>query len=131
VKENTLLRISLAGSVMGLVALYFIVLNISSPAVKIGEVTGNLAGSAVKIHGEVRDFYEHSNGHYFFTLADETGGIRVVIWQDILEELSLGGMDVSRIRDGTELEITGTVELYRGELELIPLRSQVSIAGSP
>ena len=125
--EERMLRISLIGSILGLIALYFIVLNISSFHVKIGEVTGNLIGSVVEVGGEVKDFYEHKNGHFFFNLKDDTGEIKIVIWEDLKEELSMGGMNVSRIRNGAILEVTGTVELYRGELELIPLRSQVKI----
>jgi exonuclease VII large subunit len=125
VNEDKMLRISLIGSILGLLALYFIVLNISSVHVKVGEVTGSFMGNVVKVDGEVKDFYEHRNGHFFFNLEDDTGEIRVVIWEDMIEELRLGGIDVSGIRDGARLEITGTVELYRGELELIPLRSQV------
>lgn len=49
--EERMLRISLIGSILGLIALYFIVLNISSVHVKIGEVTGNLIGSVVEVEG--------------------------------------------------------------------------------
>jgi exonuclease VII large subunit len=123
--EEKMLRISIIGSVLGLIALYFIVLNISSVDVKIGEVTGNLVGSVVKVEGEVKDFYKHKNGHFFFNLGDDTGEIKIVVWENIVEELRLGGMDTSRIRNGARMEIAGTIELYKGELELIPLRSQV------
>lgn len=122
-----MLRISLIGSILGLIALYFIVLNISSVHVKIGEVTGKLIGSVVEVEGEVKDFYEHKNGHFFFNLKDDTGEIRVAIWENVVEELRLSGVNISEIRNGARMEITGTVELYRGELELIPLRSQVKI----
>ncbi|MCK4496879.1 MAG: exodeoxyribonuclease VII large subunit [Candidatus Aenigmarchaeota archaeon] len=125
--EERMLRISLIGSILGLIALYFIVLNISSVHVKIGEVTGNLIGSVVEVEGEVKDFYEHKNGHFFFNLKDDTGEIRVAIWENVVEELRLSGVNISEIRNGARMEITGTVELYRGELELIPLRSQVKI----
>lgn len=125
--EERMLRISLIGSILGLIALYFIVLNISSVHVKIGEVTGNLIGSVVEVEGEVKDFYEHKNGHFFFNLKDDTGEIRVAIWENVVEELRLSGVNISEIRNEARMEITGTVELYRGELELIPLRSQVKI----
>jgi exonuclease VII large subunit len=125
--EEKMLRICLAGSILGLLALYFIATNLAAVHVKIGEVSGNLMGSVVKVDGEVGDFYEHSSGHLFFNLMDESGRIRVVVWSDMAEELGLTGFNVSGIRDGARLEITGTVEMYRGELELIPLRSQIKI----
>jgi len=127
VNEEKMLRISLTGSILGLIALYFIVLNISSVHVNIGEVTGSLVGGVVTLRGEVKDFYEHQNGHFFFNLKDDSGEVKVVLWESIVEELRLGGMNTDEIRNGARLEITGTVELYRSKLEVIPLRSQVKI----
>ena len=34
-------------------------------------------------------------------------------------------IDISQFKNGKEIEITGSVELYRNELEIIPLRSLV------
>lgn len=125
--ENDLLRISLIGSIFGLVVLYVVVLAILPIDVKIGEVTGNLVGEIVTVEGEVADYHEHKNGHLFFDLIDETGKIKVVIWDNVIEELMLSGMNVSGIRNKARMEITGTIERYKGELELMPLRSQVKI----
>ena len=121
------MKVSLIGSIIGIIALYIVVINISSVHVKIGEVTGNLVGSIVNVEGEVKDLYEHENGHMFFDLDDGTGRIKVVIWEDVAEELELGGMDTGSIKNGARMQITGTIERYRGELELMPLRSQVRI----
>lgn len=129
-KEEEMMRICLAGSIIGILVLYFIALYLPSTEMDIGEVTGNVIGSVVKVEGQVEDFYEHRSGHYFFDLADGTGKVRVVVWEQMVEELRLGGVNVSDIRDGARLEITGTVERYRGELELIPIRSQVRIISS-
>ena len=128
--ERTMLKICLVGSIAGIIALYFITITITPLDVKIGEVTGELVGKVVNVKGTVTDFYEHKDGHYFFDIKDGTGELKVVLWDSLVEQLRLGGMNVDEIRDGAELELTGTLEIYKGELELIPLRSQVRIIGS-
>ncbi|MFC2143777.1 exodeoxyribonuclease VII large subunit [Candidatus Aenigmatarchaeota archaeon] len=133
--EDQLFRTSLIGSILGILVLYFIAMNIPATDVNTDEVgsnwiTGSFAASVVKMKGEVKDFYEHSNGHYFFNLEYETGEgkeeIRTVIWQQDVEGLKLSGVKMDEIRDGTVVEITGTIEMYKGEPELIPLRSHLS-----
>lgn len=125
--EKTMLKICLVGSIAGLIALYFITISITPLDVKIGEVTGDLVGNVVNVKGTVTNFYEHNDGHYFFDIRDDTGELKVVLWDNLVEQLRLGGVNVDEIRDGAKLELTGTLEIYKGELELIPLRSQVRI----
>jgi exonuclease VII large subunit len=127
VNEKKMLKICLVGSITGLIALYFITISITPVDVNIGEVTGDLVGKVVNMKGTVTNFYEHKDGHYFFDIRDETGELKVVLWDNLVEQLRLGGVNVDGIRDGTVLELTGTLEIYKGELELIPLRSQVRI----
>ena len=137
--EDQLFRTSLIGSILGILVLYFIAINIPVTDVNSGEVggnwiTGSFAASVVKMKGEVKDFYEHSNGHYFFNLEYETDDgmkeIRTVMWQRDVEILRLSGVKVDEIRNGAMIEITGTIEMYKGEPELIPLRSQVRLLDS-
>ncbi len=145
--EDQLFRTSLIGSILGILVLYFIAMNIPATDVNVGDVggiggnwiTGSFAASVVKMKGEVKDFHEHRNGHYFFNLEHDTGKetgegmeeIRVVIWQQDVEELRLSGVKVDEIRDGAVVEITGAIEMYKGKPELIPLRSQVRIIEPP
>lgn len=125
--ESVMFRICIAGSIAGLIALYLITINIAPLDVKIGEVTGMLIGNIINVRGTVTDFYEHEDGHYFFRIRDDTGSLRVVMWDDIVKQLSLGGIDVDEIGNGVMMDITGTLEIYKGDLELIPLRSQARI----
>ncbi len=124
--EKRLTKISLVGSLIGLVALYFVVSAIEANQVSIGEIDQTKVGTQVKASGEIKGFRE-SKGHFFFTLDDGTGSIKVVIWQDTVEELELSKFDTSRIRNGAKIEIIGEVQLYKSELEIMPIRSQIAL----
>ena len=75
--------------------------------------------------GDVIELYRHENGHVFFSVRDNTGKVRVILWQDEIERLELTGFNTSDIRNGLSAEVTGTVEIYRGEPEIIPIRGDV------
>ena len=125
--DAKIIRICLIGSVLSVVLIYFMVLQVGSQAVKVGDITGSLAGSTVNVTGYVSDVYLHKNGHIFFNLKDEQNKVRVVIWESMVEELRYSGVNVSRIRNGNRVQIVGTVEIYQGEPEIIPVRAQVKL----
>ena len=138
--ENQVLKISLYGSIMGIVALYFVSLNLTSVPVHIGEITGELTGNVILVRGIVSDLYRHEDGHIFFNLKDEDGAdegetmsgtiggtneIKVVLWDDTVKQLELNHVNIREVENGDRLEVTGVVELYKGMLEIVPLRAQV------
>lgn len=123
--DRQLMRLCFLGSMAGIAAIYLVSLQIESSPVGAGEVTSGMTGSVVKVRGEVVDLYRHSNGHVFFSVRDDTGKVRVVLWQNEVERLELSGFNASGIRNGLSAEVTGTVEMYRGEPEIIPVRGDV------
>jgi exonuclease VII large subunit len=125
--DRKVIRFCLIGSVLSVALLYFLVLQVGSQNVKVGEVTGSLAGRTVNVTGYASDVYLHKNGHVFFNLKDGEDKVRVVIWESIVEELKYAGTEISGIKDGDKIQIVGTVELYQGEPEIIPVRAQVTL----
>ncbi len=123
--EKTLLRVCLIGFLLSITVLYFLVLNLSSEHVKIGEITKAYVGKVVNISGMVENLYKHKNGHMFFDLKDDTGSIKIVLWDTKIDRLTLSGFNISKIRNGVTLQIVGTVEVYRNELEIIPLGTKI------
>ena len=124
--EARLAKISFAGAVFGLLILYLLVNQVYSLHVNIGEIDSGYVGKTVNITGVAKDV-KTSKGNMFFDIQDGTGEIKVVLWEDALELLELSGIDVNEIKDGNELNIIGNVQLYRGELEIIPIREQVKV----
>ena len=123
--DRKVVKLCLAGSVISMIALYFAVLNLDYRSVKVGEITGNLAGNVVNITGYASDVYLHKNGHVFFNLKDGADKVRVVIWESDVEQLEYSGVNITSMENGDKVQIIGTVEMYRGEPEVIPVRAQV------
>lgn len=118
-KERTLVRICLLGSVLGIVSLYFLSFMIAAFDVGAGEISQEHIGRKVRLSGTVQELSIHRSGHMFFELADDTGSIDVAIWEDRVEQLALSGMDMSMLRNGADIELTGDVEYYRGGLQVV------------
>jgi len=124
--EARLTKISFVGAVFGLILLYLMVTQIHAFHVNIGEIDSSYVGRTVNITGKVTGMVT-SNGNVFFDLKDKTGEIKVVLWKDTIELLELGGMKVNAIENENEINIVGNVQLYKGELEVIPIRENVRI----
>ena len=114
------MKICLAGTIAGIVFLYFAVTNLYVSHYRIGDITTAHIGTLVNISGNITDIYIHKNGHIFFTLEDETGRIKVVLWSSVVDGMKRNGVNVSKIKPGTKAQLTGNVKLYRGELEVVP-----------
>ncbi len=125
--DRKIIRLCLAGSVLSIIVLYFAVLQIGSQAVKVGEITGDLVGNVVNVTGEVSNLYLHKNGHVFFNLKEGESKVRVVIWESDVEQLRYSRVNITGIKNGDKVQIVGTVEMYQGEPEIIPLRAQVKL----
>ncbi|MCK4335957.1 MAG: exodeoxyribonuclease VII large subunit [Candidatus Aenigmarchaeota archaeon] len=124
--ENILVKISVIGVSVSLVLLYIITSQNLSFHVNIGDIDRSFTGKTVNVTGEITGMFR-SKGHVFFDLKDDTGKVKVVIWEDILEFLEINNVNVSEISNGNEINIIGNVQLYRGELEVIPIRGNVNI----
>ena len=118
-KERTLIRICLLGSVLGIISLYFLSFMIVAVDVGAGEISQEHIGRKVRLSGTVQELSIHRSGHMFFELADDTGSIDVAIWEDRVEQLALSGMDMSRLKNGAEIELAGDVEYYKGGLQVV------------
>jgi exonuclease VII large subunit len=125
--DKKVIRLCLIGSALSIIALYFISLQITSDVVKVGDITEQLAGKTVNVTGQVSSLYLHKNGHVFFNLIDGEDKVRVVIWESMVEQLKYSGMNVSEINNGDKVQVVGTVEMYQGEPEIIPVKAQVRI----
>ena len=123
--DRKIIKLCLLGSVISIIVLYFAVLQVNSQSVKVGEITGNIAGNVVNVSGEVSNLYLHKNGHIFFNLKEGQDKVRVVIWESDVEQLLYSGVNITGIKNGDKIQIVGTVEMYQGQPEIIPVRAQV------
>lgn len=54
-----------------------------------------------------------------YTLDDGTGRITLLIWSDVLEQIS----NRDGLGEGAEVRVTGKIDVFNGELEVIPERA--------
>jgi DNA/RNA endonuclease YhcR with UshA esterase domain len=81
----------------------------------LGELSEDDTGRTVAVQGILCSLQAFSAG-VKGTLDDDTGTATLLLWQDLYEGLS----DGSRLVPGAILEVQGEVNLYRGELEIVP-----------
>lgn len=69
----------------------------------------------LKVKGEVSNFAEHGNGHYYFTLKDDKSSINAVVYNPNKYKVK------DPIQNGDEVLISGYIDVYlvRGTYQLI------------
>jgi len=124
--EKTLTKISVVGSVLSIILLYFITLNINPEGMAIGNLDRSLIGRSVSITGKITSLYVN-NGNIFMNVADESGEIKAVLWKDTLEMVRANGIDSDAFEIGKKINMTGEIQEYKGELEIVPVKGVVKL----
>lgn len=106
-RYRDLYKISLVMAVIGLSMMYASSLYIQIEEVNVSEIERSWQGKNVIVQGEAVNVTE-SEGHLFFDLKDEESSILIVDFDSIKE-----------VSEGEKVEVTGKVEIYRGEIEII------------
>jgi DNA/RNA endonuclease YhcR with UshA esterase domain len=120
--DSELLKISFLASAIGLILL-FIVSSSSHPSlVKISEISYDDVGKTVVIKGEIVSKKVHEDGHIFLDVSDDTGKIKVVLFDSLVDKLS--EEKGSNLEIGRSIEVKGKVDEYRGSLKIVPKDSE-------
>jgi DNA/RNA endonuclease YhcR with UshA esterase domain len=89
---------------------------IAEPA-SIGQIRARDASRWVALEGTIRETVPLGGGAKLI-LADESGEIVVLIWQDTYQALP----DPSALVPGVQVRVVGEISIYEGRLEIIPER---------
>jgi DNA/RNA endonuclease YhcR with UshA esterase domain len=117
--DKNLERISFFLTIIGIISLYFIVQNIEPQDTAILSVTGELIGRQVLVSGIIKEKpYWHSDGHLFLTLQQNGSQIKVVMFDR--EARKYPGL--KNLTKGMNISVTGSVDEYEGELEIVAKR---------
>ena len=112
-KETTLLKIALACSLVGLVALYFISTRIDVKDYKPSILNKNI-GDDVKLKGTVAKISDA--GSVVFIEVNQQNPVTVVLFTDD---------DSLKLQDGDSVEVIGEVQEYKGKNEIIAQKIRV------
>jgi DNA/RNA endonuclease YhcR with UshA esterase domain len=113
---DRLLLASSLSSVTGIILIYILSSSFDPKIVEISKISGNLMGETVKIYGVVEGVREHADGHVFITLSDGSGKIQVPVFEKVARNLP-------KMRKGEKLEVTGYVDGYKGNLQVVPRKA--------
>ena len=114
-------NIALICSIAGLILLFYASEHIEIAPTRIGEIGIDDVGMSVKICGVVEE-KRVSNNHVFMQIGDETGSIKLVVFNSTALRLRDSGIDVYGLSQGETICSTGVVGEYpkgSGELEVI------------
>lgn len=91
-------------------------------ATSIGAVTADDVGRSVVPRGKL-GLPEPFSAGVKYCLSDETGAIVLLLWDEVYESVP----DVDRLRPGTMVEVTGEIDQYRGDLEIVPAAGGIKL----
>jgi len=109
--NKLILKISLSIAMIGIIGLY-IFTSTSQNIIEIREMPDFL-GERVTVQGTVDKYYVSKDGHVFFDLHDSSGLTKVVVFQNSNIEA------VYNLQDGEKITLTGKVQEYKNDLEII------------
>lgn len=120
-EERFLRNVAILCSAIGLALLFYISNAMEAPSVKIGDIGIDDVGISVRVCGLVEG-KSISNNHVFMDIKDDTGGIRLVVFNSTALKLRDSGVDLYNILKGESICSAGVVSEYprgSGIVELI------------
>jgi len=111
VRQESLARIALCVSVLGITLLFLLAETVATKQVKIQDIGPETVGWRVRVNARVDSFSQKEN-IAFLELFDGTGKIKAVLFNPKREQLAFLGKN-------SFASFEGKIQLYKGELELV------------
>jgi DNA/RNA endonuclease YhcR with UshA esterase domain len=125
--EPLLKKLCIAGSILSLF-LVFVMCSIVQPAeMDICGLSAAHVGKAVSVEGTVESVRTTEGGDVFFTLASGGCEVSVVLWRDTAAAMSMTGNGTNFIAVNSTVRVSGSVEAYRGRLQIAVSRPSVDV----
>ncbi|MEM7821790.1 MAG: exodeoxyribonuclease VII large subunit [Candidatus Aenigmatarchaeota archaeon] len=119
-----MILICLFSSVLGLILIYFSAVNIQPSTTKISEIDSRLIGKTVRTTGYIIYRNNHPAGHIFLTIADNQSKIQIPLFSGFVNSLNENDFPVDNLKKGTKIIVTGLVDEYKGQLQIIPRKPE-------
>jgi DNA/RNA endonuclease YhcR with UshA esterase domain len=120
-KTNLFTVASLLTSLAGLITVYFASVYSTPHEVELEDVTYAEIGNTVTVKGLVSHVNFHENGHVFITLKNGRADLQVPLFKPLANAVSKK-VDLTKI-SGKTVSVTGTVGEFRGQMQIIPRKS--------
>lgn len=118
-EDQTIFKIALAMSILGLVGMMFTSGLIVAREIKISEINRGILDEDVSVEGVVMDVQQSSRSNtYFLDITDGTGKITVIIFESSAVDLEQNNMSIFNLNN-RRVKIVGKVSEYQGNIELI------------
>ena len=109
-KDETLLKASLAIAGIGLAGLFLLSGSIQPTAMAVAQLNGDILNQKVQVTGTASSISTSSAGHTFFTLSDSTGKISVV---------AFASSNLQPPNQTCNVTVKGRLQEYNGKLEIV------------
>jgi DNA/RNA endonuclease YhcR with UshA esterase domain len=117
--DETIYKIALTTSILGIVGIIIFSGQISPPECKINDINRGMLDKQVSIQGVVEEIKKSKNGDtYFLELADGTGRINVVVFHKNVEDYEKYNLKLNELIK-RRIRIMGKVTEHNGHLEII------------
>jgi DNA/RNA endonuclease YhcR with UshA esterase domain len=93
--------------------------------VSLGQLTPADKGKLVSVRGKIVEVIKFSSGMKY-RLDDGTGRVILLLWQEVFDKVP----NRDKLVNGSQVSATGDVDVYRGDIEVIP-RSGTGVKVSP
>jgi len=120
--KNILTLTCLVTSVIGLVFIYIAAINLEPTQIELEDINPELVGRSVSTTGEIVYRKTHDAGHLFLTISDGYTEIAVPLFAGYLNDLKEVGLAEDDFYEGVEISVSGLVDEYQGQLQIIPRR---------
>ena len=122
---NIILAASSVTSVIGLVMIYFAATNIEPEFVELSDITSEHIGKVVTSSGVIKSKNVHQDGHIFITISDGKKNLQVPVFSNLAQYFSENNFQTKM-----ELKVTGVVDDYRNQMQIIPRKPDDLVLGS-
>lgn len=121
-KRDFLILICFLTSVVGLILIYIAAINLEPKRIELKDVTPELVGRSVLTSGKIVYKKTHAAGHLFLTISDEDTKIQVPLFAGFMNTLKEVDLTENDFEIGLKISVSGLVDEYQGQLQIIPRR---------
>lgn len=113
-RDETLLKLSLVTSIIGLILLFYLA-QTQAQVIAISSISQDDIGRTVLLKGNITSVFTSDKGTVFLKISDKTGELNAVIFKNLVSKLSAYGL-----QKGQQVQVEGKMNEYEGEFEIIP-----------